>query len=373
MADFQEYTNSSIPLSEFVRPMTEGWGQPFMRRCLQLAQYGGGYVAPNPMVGAVLVYDNKIIGEGYHHKYGDAHAEPNAINSVKAKELIRKSTLYVSLEPCSHYGKTPPCADLIVRSGIPKVVIGTLDPNPKVSGRGVEILQNAGIEVVVGVMEEECFELNKRFFIYHEQKRPYVLLKWAQTADGFIDRNRTTNLEPPLLISNNITKQLTHKMRSENQSILVSTNTVLLDNPSLTVRNWSGKNPIRIAIDRQGRIPENYNILDGQVPTIIFTGDPKPDKHHVEYIKINFESDNLNEILRELYNRHIHSVLVEGGSKLLYSFIRSGLWDEANVEISPDKIHEGIPAPQLPLHPVSRTEIENHEWLFYKNPIKFEI
>jgi diaminohydroxyphosphoribosylaminopyrimidine deaminase/5-amino-6-(5-phosphoribosylamino)uracil reductase len=345
----------------------------YMQRCLQLAQYGGGYVAPNPMVGAVLVCDDRIIGEGFHHKYGDAHAEPNAINSVNDKDLIRKSTLYVSLEPCSHYGKTPPCADLIVRSEIPKVVIGTLDPNPRVSGSGVEILRNAGIEVVVGIMENECRELNKRFFIYHEQKRPYVLLKWAQTADGFIDRKRSSNQEPPLLISNNITKQLTHKMRSENQSILVSTNTVLLDNPSLTVRNWSGKNPVRIAIDRQGRIPENYNILDGQVQTIIFTENPKPDKHHVEYVKLNFETENLKEILHQIYNHHIHSVLVEGGSKMLNSFIRSGLWDEANVEISPEKISDGIPAPLLNFQPFSRTEIEKHDWLFYKNPIKFEL
>ena len=231
--------------------LSSGFQDLYMYRCLQLAELGVGYVAPNPMVGAVLVCNDKIIGEGYHHRYGDAHAEPNAINSVKEVELLGQSTLYVSLEPCSHYGKTPPCADLIVSSGIPRVIIGTLDPNPKVAGKGVEKLRNAGVEVIVGVLEEECRELNKRFFIFQELRRPYVLLKWAQTRDGFMDRVRTDVSEPPLQISNNITRQLTHKMRAENQSILVGANTVLLDNPSLTVRNWSGRSPVRIAIDRQ--------------------------------------------------------------------------------------------------------------------------
>ncbi len=342
-----------------------------MQRCLQLARLGGGHVAPNPMVGAVLVCDDVIIGEGYHHKYGEAHAEPNAINSVKEKELIRKSTLYVSLEPCSHYGKTPPCADLIVRNEIPKVVIGTLDPNPQVSGSGVEIMRKAGIEVVVGVMEEQCRELNKRFFIFHEQKRPYILLKWAQTADGFIDRKRINNEEPPLIISNNITKQLTHKMRSENQSILVSTNTVLLDNPSLTVRNWSGKNPVRITIDRQGRIPDTFHIFDGSVPTIIFTEMEKQNKHHVEFILMDCDINNLKAILQKISQHNIHSVLVEGGSMLLNTFIQTGMWDEANVEISPKKIQDGVPAPFIGLQPVLRETFDNHDWLFYTNPASF--
>lgn len=339
----------------------------FMRRCLQLAQYGGGYVAPNPMVGAVLVYNDKIIGEGYHHRFGEAHAEPNAINSVKNTELLRKSTLYVNLEPCSFYGKTPPCADLIVKSGIPRVVIGTLDPNPKVSGRGVEILRKAGVEVIVSVLDEECRELNKRFFIFQEQNRPYILLKWAQTQDGFIDRIRTNVKELPLQISNNITKQLTHKMRSENQSILVSTNTIILDNPSLTVRNWSGKNPIRIAIDRLGRIPEDYNILDGSIQTIVFTNNMKPNKTHVEFVSIPFNANMLQTILQKLFERDIHSVLVEGGAKLLNCFIESGLWDDANVEISPLKIGVGVEAPKISTLPIHSTTIENHEWLFFKN------
>ncbi|MDR3652021.1 MAG: bifunctional diaminohydroxyphosphoribosylaminopyrimidine deaminase/5-amino-6-(5-phosphoribosylamino)uracil reductase RibD [Paludibacter sp.] len=344
--------------------MTE---EKYMSRCLQLARFGDGYVAPNPMVGAVLVCDDKIIGEGYHRHYGEAHAEPNAIHSVKDKELLKQATLYVSLEPCSHYGKTPPCANLIVSSGIPRVVIGTLDPNPKVSGRGVDILRKAGIEVVVGVLEDECRELNKRFFIYQTQKRPYVLLKWAQTQDGFIDRIRTDCTEPPLQISNEITKQLTHKMRSENQSILVGANTVLLDNPSLTVRNWTGKSPIRIAIDSNGRIPENFNLMDGSIPTLIFTQKVRTNKTHVEFIHIDFDSNRLKTILQEIYERNIHSVLVEGGATILNSFIEEGLWDEANVEVSPQRINEGVAAPVLQLQPVTRQLFAGHEWLFFKN------
>jgi len=338
----------------------------YISRCLQLAELGAGYVAPNPMVGAVLVCDDKIIGEGYHRHYGEAHAEPNAINSVKDKDLLKQSTLYVNLEPCSHYGKTPPCADLIVSSGIPRVVIGTLDPNPKVAGRGVEILRKAGVEVVVGVLEAECRELNKRFFIFQEQKRPYVLLKWAQTKDGFMDRVRTTVTEPPLQISNNITRQLTHKMRSENQSILVGANTVLLDNPSLTVRNWSGKSPVRIGIDRQRRIPDDFNLLDGSISTIIFTEKDEVNKLHVEFVKIDFGTNSVKNILSEIYKRNIHSVLVEGGPTILNSFIESGLWDEANIEIAPLRIAEGMAAPVLQLQPISHQTFNGHDWLFYK-------
>lgn len=338
-----------------------------MKRCLQLAQHGSGYVAPNPMVGAVLVCNGEIIGEGYHHRYGEPHAEPNAIHSVANKELLRRSTLYVSLEPCSHFGKTPPCANLIVTSGIPKVVIGTLDPNPKVSGRGVDILRKAGVEVVVGVLEDECYELNKRFFIFQSEKRPYVMLKWAQTKDGFIDRFRSDISESPLQISNSITRQLTHKMRSENQSILVSTNTVVLDNPSLTVRNWTGKNPIRLAIDRTGRIPESYQLMNGSVPTIIFTEQHRSNKHHLEFVRIEFSEDCLMQLIQKVSEKNIHSILVEGGAKLLNSFIGLGLWDEANVEIGAMEIGDGVKAPTLNMQPVSRKNFEGHEWLFFQN------
>ncbi|ADQ79514.1 diaminohydroxyphosphoribosylaminopyrimidine deaminase; 5-amino-6-(5-phosphoribosylamino)uracil reductase [Paludibacter propionicigenes WB4] len=359
MEDLNIHTTLSGTLSLEVREL-------YMHRCLQLAELGVGYVAPNPMVGAVLVCNDKIIGEGYHHRYGEAHAEPNAINSVKEVELLGQSTLYVSLEPCSHYGKTPPCADLIVSSGIPRVVIGTLDPNPKVAGKGVAKLRNAGVEVIVGVLEEECRELNKRFFIFQEQRRPYVLLKWAQTRDGFMDRVRTDVSEPPLQISNNITRQLTHKMRAENQSILVGANTVLLDNPSLTVRNWSGRSPVRIAIDRQRRIPDNFNLLDGSLQTIVFTEKDVENRPRIEFVKINFDSNSVETILTELYKRNIHSVLVEGGPTILNSFIDAGCWDEANIEIAPVRINEGVAAPFLQLQPVTYQNIEGHDWLFYK-------
>ncbi len=339
----------------------------YMQRCLQLAAIGGGNVSPNPMVGAVLVADNKIIGEGYHKKYGQPHAEPNAINSVQDKTLLKSATLYVNLEPCSHYGKTPPCAHLIVKCGIPRVVIGTFDPNPKVSGRGVKILQDAGVDVRVGVLEDECNELNKRFFIFQREKRPYILLKWAQTADGFMDRIRTSKEETPLQISNEITRQLTHKIRAENQSILVSTNTVILDNPSLTVRYWSGKNPLRLAIDRQGRISHDYHLLDGQHPTFVFTGVEKPGRDNLKFINIQFDESCLDSLLKSLFDNLIHSVLVEGGSKLLNSFIAKGYWDEAHIEISQQKTGIGIVAPKMAEIPDSSTTICGHTVLKFKN------
>ena len=343
--------------------------EKYMARCLHLAQFGGGYVSPNPMVGALVVCNDRIIGEGYHRRIGEAHAEPNAIASVTDKDLLPQSTLYVNLEPCSHYGKTPPCANLIVQKGIKRVVIGTLDPNPKVSGRGVEILREAGIEVIAGILENECRHLNRRFFTFQLQKRPYIILKWAQTQDGFIDHNRTDNTMHALKISNSITQQLTHKMRSENMAIMVSTNTVLLDNPSLTLRYWYGKSPLRIAIDRKDIIPESYIIKDGKVPTIIFSRKKSISKSNPEYIHIDDHDDNLPIILGELYNHDIHSILVEGGAKLIKSFIASGLWDEANIEISGISIGEGVAAPVLTnAVEVSRNIIDNHKWLHYFNP-----
>lgn len=341
--------------------------EDYMQRCLFLARQGEGHVAPNPMVGALIVYNNEIIGEGYHHKYGQAHAEPNAIKSVKKAELLQHSTLYVNLEPCSHYGKTPPCADLIVNSGIKRVVIGTLDPNPKVSGRGIKILHAAGIEVIVGILENECRELNKRFFTFHLEKRPYVLLKWAQTRDGFIDTTRKDNTEMPLQISNAITLQLTHKMRSESQSIMVSTNTVLLDNPSLTVRNWSGKNPVRIAIDRTLKVPIHFNLLDGKVQTIVFTETESRLQPNIEYVKTDFDENSLRSILNEIFKRNINSVLVEGGAQLLQNFIQQGIWDEANIEISEQTINEGVAAPVINCQPCKTTEFNRHLWISYLN------
>ena len=339
----------------------------YMQRCLWLAHHAASYVAPNPMVGAVVVHQGKIIGEGYHHKYGQPHAEPIAIQSVKIPELLKESTLYVSLEPCSHFGKTPPCADFIIQSGIPRVVIGTYDPNEKVSGRGVKLLLDAGVEVEVGVLEKECRELNKRFFTYHEKKRPYIILKWAQTQDGFIDKKRQSPEELPLQISNPVTRLLTHKMRSENQSIMVSTNTALLDNPSLTVRNWTGKNPIRFALDRQGLIPEDFNLLDGKVQTHIFSNSDKISSTNLEYIKENFGKDSLENIVTKIYELNINSILVEGGAKLLNSFIVLNLWDEANVEISNQIVNEGVTAPLLKANVSSCEKYNGHLWINYKN------
>lgn len=344
--------------------------EKYMYRCLQLATYGVGHVAPNPMVGAVLVHNDCIIGEGFHHRFGESHAEPNAIYAVKDESLLKESTLYVNLEPCSHYGKTPPCANLIVDKGIPRVVIGTLDPNPKVSGKGIEILRNAGIEVIIGVLEDACNKLNKRFFIWQKEKRPYVLLKWAQTSDGFIDKIRTNAETPPLQISDNITKQLTHKVRSENQAIMVSTNTVFLDNPSLTVRNWPGKNPIRIILDRTSRIPLNYTIFDQAVKTLVFTENPHENSDKINYIILRFDETMLQNMLKIIASQGIHSILVEGGSSLLNSFIRSGLWDEARTEVSDIMIEKGVPAPSLGVAAGNCLRINKHLYFTYLNKNK---
>lgn len=341
--------------------------EKYMARCLQLAKLGEGSVSPNPMVGAVIVHNDRIIGEGFHHIYGEAHAEPNAISSVQNQDLLKESTLYVNLEPCSHYGKTPPCANLIVSKKIKRVVIGCLDPNPRVSGKGVKILKNGGVSVDVGVLEEESRKLNRRFICFHENKRPFIILKWAQTKDGFMDAIRKDAVQGALKISNPVTQQLTHKMRSENMAIMVSTNTVLLDNPLLNNRFWKGKAPIRIAIDRKGIIPETYNIKDQQTRTIIFTSKDTKSKPNLEFIKIPDNVPNLPLILKYLYDLNIQSVLVEGGAKLLKSFIDSGLWDEANIEISPVEIGCGVEAPTL-THAIeqSRMIIENHPCYHYR-------
>lgn len=343
----------------------------FMYRCLQLARIGEGYVAPNPMVGAVVVHNNRIIGEGYHHRYGEAHAEPHAIDSVKETHLLHESTLYVNLEPCSHFGKTPPCANLIITKRIPRVVIGTSDPNPKVSGRGIEMLKNAGVEVVVGVLEKECYELNKRFFTWVKEGRPFVLLKWAQTRDGFIDRLRNDLGKGPVQISNLLTKQFTHKYRAQNQSIMVSTNTAVLDNPNLSVRRWAGKNPVRIVLDRTGRVPQDYHLFDNSVRTLVFTElHDRQSTEKLEFITIDFSNDMLRTVLSTLARKNIHSVLVEGGSQLLTSFIESGLWDEAHVEISTSELNEGVQAPRLGVLVERSAYVEGHQWIDYVNRAK---
>lgn len=321
--------------------------EKYMRRCLQLAANGRGAVSPNPLVGAVIVNDGKIIGEGYHREYGKAHAEVNAINEVKDKSLLQDSTIYVSLEPCSHYGKTPPCSQLIIDHKIPRVVVATLDPYHEVSGRGVKMLRDAGIDVVVGVLEKESKELNKEFFCYNIQKRPYVYLKWAQTNDGFIDAKKTKEKQDPAIISNQLTRILVHKLRSQISGIMVATNTAINDNPSLTTRLWYGKDPIRIILDRTLRIPQNNHLFDGSVDTYIFTEQKKETSrlNNVIYIPLSYDKNMLKEVLDELFKLKINSLLIEGGGQLLSSFIREGLWDEAFVEVSDKLFLEGVEAP----------------------------
>ena len=323
----------------------------FIAHCLEIARRGEYYVAPNPMVGAVLVRnsDEQILAEGWHQKYGEGHAEVNCFKHFEEQITnhklqitnLKDCTLFVSLEPCSHYGKTPPCAKLIIEKGVGRVVVGMLDPNPLVAGKGVQMLRDAGIEVIVGVMEQECRELNKRFLCLHEQHRPYVILKWAQTADGFIDRKRVENQSPKaeshlngaLAISTPETKKLVHKMRAENMAIMVGTNTVLLDNPRLLNTHWEGRNPIRVTVDRHNRIPSDARIFSDEIETIVYR-----DRTDWPYI------------LSDLASRNIHSILVEGGTTLLNHILDSGVWDEIHVEVAPElTIGDGVAAPQIAL------------------------
>jgi diaminohydroxyphosphoribosylaminopyrimidine deaminase/5-amino-6-(5-phosphoribosylamino)uracil reductase len=316
-----------------------------MQRCIQLAKKGAGNVAPNPMVGAILVYNDLIIGEGFHKKYGEAHAEVNCVNSVKEdnEHLIEKSILFVSLEPCAHFGKTPPCTNLIIQKKIKKVVIGCQDIFKEVSGKGIQKLNDAGIEVVLGVLQKECLELNKRFFTFHQKQRPYIILKWAQSINGKIGSLKGERI----LISNDYSNRVVHKWRSEEAAILVGTNTALNDNPSLTTRLWKGKNPVRIVIDKELKLPSSLKVFNNDTDTIIFNKIKNGSDSNIRFIKI--DSDNfLQFILHSLYNLNIQSVLVEGGAKTLQSFIDKGLWDETRV-ITNKKliIEDGVDAPQL--------------------------
>lgn len=318
----------------------------FLHRCIELAKLGAGNVAPNPMVGAVLVHQGKIIGESYHKQFGEAHAEVNCLNSVGEENLqfISESTLYVSLEPCAHFGKTPPCVDLIINKQIRKVVIGSRDPFEQVDGKGIEKLRNAGVEVHFPVLEKKCSELNKRFFTFFQQHRPYVLLKWAQTADAKISSGTSERL----MISNEITNRLVHKWRSEEHAILVGTSTALLDNPSLSVRSWQGKDPIRLVIDMDLSLPSNLKIFDQSQPTIVFNALKHQEGEKLIYYQLENNSDVINQIVEVCYKLNIQSVLVEGGAKLLQSFIDEGIWDEARVITNTDLlVGSGLPAPNL--------------------------
>jgi diaminohydroxyphosphoribosylaminopyrimidine deaminase/5-amino-6-(5-phosphoribosylamino)uracil reductase len=317
-----------------------------MHRCLQLAKLGAGNVAPNPMVGAVLVYENEIIGEGYHQQYGQAHAEVNCINNVSEanQSLIEKSTLYVSLEPCAHYGKTPPCADLIIKNKIPDVVVACRDSYEEVAGKGIQKLQKAGITVTIGILEKEALELNKRFFTYHTKQRPYIILKWAQSGDAKIANKDFSAIK----ISNDATNRLVHKWRSEEAAILVGTNTALYDNPSLTTRLWKGNNPVRLVIDLQLKLSMSLHLFDGAVKTIVFNQVKHEEKNNVMFYRLASGEDIIAGLLNALYQLKIQSVMVEGGAKLLQSFIDQNYWDEARVITNEQlMIDGGIEAPEL--------------------------
>lgn len=332
------------------RPMNH---KLYMRRCIELAQNANGYTSPNPMVGSVVVHNEQIIGEGWHHAPGQPHAEVNAINSVKDKSKLKDSTIYVSLEPCAHFGRTPPCSDLIIENKIPRVVIGCRDPFEQVNGRGIEKLKAAGIEVIEGVLEEKCLELNKAFFTFHTKKRPYIILKWAQIADGFMDISRKENERGINWITQPETKTLVHQWRADVDAILVGKNTVLNDNPSLTVREVKGKNPIRLVMDRRNQLKDNFSIFNDEAETVVFTDkDTKPNEmknHHT----IDFSKNPLKQIMDYCYQNQIQSVLVEGGAHTLQSFIEAGLWDEARVLTGVGKFDDGLKGPQLHGFPIS--------------------
>ena len=357
-----------------------------MRRCLQLAELGRGNVVPNPMVGSVLVHKNKIIGEGYHQFYGEAHAEVNCINSVRTEHqaLIAEATLYVSLEPCAHFGKTPPCADLIINNNIQKVVVGCRDPFVQVNGKGIEKLTAAGVEVTAGVLEQECKELNRRFFIFHQEHRPYIILKWAETGDRKIARDLHKPGDARLSTSNEQTNRLVHKWRSEEMAILVGTTTALLDNPSLTTRLWPGKDPIRLVIDMHLRLAKSLNLFDGKTPTIVFNlhqhtlpfeklAATDLRRIGIGYYQVTEDVSLVHQMLNALYQLNIQSVLVEGGAQLLQSFIDDNSWDEARI-ISNEHliIGNGLPAPELKDHHLVKCQkiLTNIIRVYHRKPSK---
>jgi diaminohydroxyphosphoribosylaminopyrimidine deaminase / 5-amino-6-(5-phosphoribosylamino)uracil reductase len=318
--------------------------EKFMQRALDLASAGLGTTAPNPLVGAVIVHDGRIIGEGYHQVYGGPHAEVNAIASVRNPELLSEADLYVNLEPCAHYGKTPPCALLIIEKKIPRVIIGNIDPYSEVAGKGVAMLRRAGAEVITGVMEDECTALNKRFFTFHLKKRPFIILKWAQTLDGFIDR---TGTDRPAWITNETARVLVHKWRTEESAILVGKVTALKDNPMLNVREWTGRNPVRIVIDRNLELDPSLNLFNASAPTIVFNEKTDQTIGNIRRIKLDRAENQLPAMLSMMYESGLQSVIVEGGARLLQSFIVQGLWDEARIFTGNKWFGKGVRAPEL--------------------------
>ncbi len=335
----------------------------YMQRCLELAKKGLGHTAPNPLVGCVIVHKGIIIGEGYHQKYGAAHAEVNAIHSVKNKDLLQDSIVYVNLEPCSHFGKTPPCADLLIKHKVKEVYIANTDPNPLVAGKGIEKLKNAGIKVTTGILEKEAAILNKRFFCFFTKKRPYIILKWAKTLDGFMDIDRSqpgSNLN--YWITNDELKILVHKWRSEEASIMVGTNTALNDNPQLNIRLWQGNQPLRLVLDEYLNLPETLELFNQQHPTIVFTSQKSENKHNISFYTINFNENPIQQILDYLYEINIMSVIIEGGRELLQTFINQELWDEARILTGNKNFGKGLKAPEIEGNIASEEEI-NKDWL----------
>jgi len=335
--------------------------EKYIKRCIEIGKNGLGTTAPNPMVGCVIVHNDQIIGEAFTSPYGGNHAEINALNSVKDKSLLKASTLYVTLEPCSHFGKTPPCADAIIKHQIPKVVIGTIDTHSKVAGKGIEKLKEAGCEVIVGVWENECKVHHKRFFTFHNNQRPYIILKWAETADGFIAPRhdsalRSKNKQKPVWIANELSRQLVHKWRAEEQAILVGTHTVIEDNPSLTVRDWTGKNPIRIVIDKDRKLSDDYKIYDLTSKTIIISSK-----------NADFSQPLAKQICKILFDTNINSVIIEGGRQTLQTFIDENLWNEARVFTANLEFNDGVKTPEFSGKLISEERILDDTLKIYRN------
>jgi diaminohydroxyphosphoribosylaminopyrimidine deaminase / 5-amino-6-(5-phosphoribosylamino)uracil reductase len=329
----------------------------FMQRAMELALLGSGHVSPNPLVGCLIVNNGKIIGEGWHQQYGGPHAEVNAINAVADKNLLRESTVYVTLEPCSHYGKTPPCADMLINHTVKKVVVANVDPNPLVNGEGISKLRKSGAEVITGILDQRGREVNKRFFTYVQKQRPFITLKWAETADGFIARKNFDSK----WISDEFSRQLVHKWRTEEDAVLVGMRTAQHDNPKLNVRDWSGRNPVRVVIDRFLKLSEKINLFDGSQKTICYNVLKHEELTNISLIRID-EENFLANLVHDLYNKKIQSLIVEGGAQTLQAFIDAGFWDEARIFVSPNTFESGIKSPIISGKLENQLKIKN-DWL----------